>query len=256
MTPEIPPPQTPSDRGSFQFRQFKVFQDQCGMKVGTDAIAFAALVSIGEAQRLLEVGVGTGVVSLILAQRTQPQGSHIEGIEIEPCAAQQAAENFRASPWSSRLIARNIAYQDYCVSEKQPKFDRIVCNPPFFNGSPPLSAARHLARHSDSLPMETLFRKSGPLLNTEGQLALILPSHNVNRAIALAKKSSFYLARTVSLIPQSGGSEKRRIMEFTRLPTSRKSETLTIEHSHHVYTEAYQELTQNYYLPRTFQIDT
>lgn len=255
MASKIHPTSDSSCQNYFQFRQFRVCQDRCGMKIGTDAIAFAALVSIKGAKNVFEIGVGTGVVSLILAQRSIADNAQIDGIELDGGAAKQAADNYRASPWSSRLTVENVAFQNYHKSQDRPEFDRIVCNPPFFSGSHPPDTIRNLARHRNSLPLETLFQKSDELLAESGRMAVILPNDQVDDAVAMAQLHSLYLARVVSIVPFPGRQEIRRVLEFSRLRQLPATESLIIRQSHQRYTGDFKKLTEPYYLPRTFKND-
>ena len=156
---------------AFQFKQFTIRHDRCAMKVGTDGVLLGAWANAKGKQRILDIGTGSGLIALMLAQRTDAM---ITGIEIDPASATQAQENAAASPWADRLqiVATDIAgYTSYQA------FDLIVSNPPFFNEMllPP-GAARSQARHTQALTFEALLFHVQRLLSPEGSFCAILPA--------------------------------------------------------------------------------
>jgi tRNA1Val (adenine37-N6)-methyltransferase len=158
----------------FHFKQFSIHHDRTAMKVGTDGVLLGALAGSGSPKNILEIGVGSGVVSLMMAQRF-PEAK-IQGVEIDHAAWQQATENVQKSPWNGRIDFFNISFQDYGQQE-QPKFDLIVSNPPYFSNhlkSP--DPKRNLALHADALPFSDLAKGVLTLLDPEGEFWVILPS--------------------------------------------------------------------------------
>ncbi|MGC4023205.1 MAG: methyltransferase, partial [Cyclobacteriaceae bacterium] len=156
----------------FRFKQFSVNNDKCAMKVGTDAVLLGAWMDLDNAQSILEIGTGSGVIALMVAQRT-PADAHIDAIEIEEQDATQAKENVKNSPWPSKIGIHQAAFQDF---ENKTKYDLIFSNPPYFNKSllPP-SSERSRVRHTNTLSYEELIVHSLRLINTKGKLAVILP---------------------------------------------------------------------------------
>src|SRR5688572_28245976 len=175
----------------FHFKQFSVRHDRSGMKVGTDGVLLGAWVEVKNAKRLLDIGTGTGVIALMLAQRTQPDVT-IDAIEIDPDAIEDASENFSSSPWSNRFTLHRGRVQEF--SSK--KFDILVSNPPYFIDSyKPPNDQRIIARHSESLSFEDLLRVSEKLLTENGTLNVILPYTEGLQFIDLAEKSGYYCSR-------------------------------------------------------------
>ncbi|MET4758482.1 tRNA1(Val) (adenine(37)-N6)-methyltransferase [Endozoicomonas sp. NE40] len=145
----------------FQFKQFRVDQDQCAMKVTMDACLFGALVDVEESQRILDIGTGTGLLSLMAAQRSS---AHIDAVELDDDAARQARQNVAQSPWSDRITVTQSAIQQFFGAPDG--YDTIICNPPFFENS--LKAAndkRTMARHTESLSFSDLVQATSRLLH-------------------------------------------------------------------------------------------
>lgn len=157
---------------SFRFKQFTVLQSQCAMKVGTDAVLLGGWTDADQPKTILDIGTGTGVIALMLAQRFPDAG--IDAVEVEESAATQAAANFRSSPWADRMQCINTKVQTF-----QPKhtYDLIVCNPPYFSNSlQPESPSRQTARHDDLLKPEELLSSVRRLISVSGAFCLILPA--------------------------------------------------------------------------------
>ena len=147
----------------FRFKQFTVWHDRCAMKVGTDGVLIGAWCDVDACRRILDVGCGTGLISLMIAQRTSDR-TMIEGVEIDAVAAEQAAENTDRSPWKNRLRIHTSDFLDFATSATV-RYDHIVSNPPYFEKSLlPEDAARLTARHTGRLTYESLLR--GCLLYT------------------------------------------------------------------------------------------
>jgi tRNA1Val (adenine37-N6)-methyltransferase len=232
----------------FKFKQFTVFHDKCAMKVGTDGVLLGAWTEINQAKRILDVGTGTGLIALMLAQRSD--NCEIVGIDIDENAAQQATDNFIASPFSDRLTALCHKLQDF---ETDKKFDLIVSNPPYFvNSLKCPDDKRSNARHTDSLPLDTLLTESKRLLSDSGRLALILPYEQDKTLRSIAETVGLFLKRFATVLPTPSSSPKRLLAEFSASPIESENdieeERIVIELSRHVYSQGYIDLTKDFYL--------
>ena len=184
------------------------------MKVGTDGVLLGAWVSLrGDERTALDVGTGTGLIALMLAQRSA--ALTIQAIDIDPAAAEEAAANFAASPWATRLSARAVSLQDFSGGP----FDLIVSNPPFFKASLKApDAQRRAARHDDTLPPADLIAAAAQLLSPSGRLAVIYPPEEARAFVLEAEAAGLYLSRLTRVISVAGQAPKRHLMEFSRTP--------------------------------------
>jgi tRNA1Val (adenine37-N6)-methyltransferase len=230
----------------FSFKQFTIHQDACAMKVGTDGVLLGVLADTTEATHLLDIGTGTGLVALMLAQRNPSMS--IDAIEIDSSAAKQAAENVAQSPWP-QIRVHCTALQNY--HSNQP-FNLIVSNPPYFLNSlkTPL-AARTTARHTDSLSFYELVEGVDRLLSPSGKFWVILPAGEQTNFCQLAQAKGLYHYRLIQVHPRADKPAKRVVMGFTRTQTTAQQEHLTIEkEQRHQYTDAFAQLTAPFYLDR------
>lgn len=227
----------------FKFKQFTVRHDKCAMKVGTDGVLLGAYADCVGRKRCLDVGTGTGLVALMLAQRSNAK---IVGVEIEPNAVVQAKENVLNSPWSTRV---SIIQGDIAAFESLKKFDLIVSNPPYFlNSLQAKGSARMQARHGSEMFYHQLFIKSAELLNRTGILQLILPYDLVEFSTSVALKYNLYLREILSVAPKVGGEFKRAIVTLSLEEGELKENKLEIEKDRHAYTDEYKQLTSGFYL--------
>ncbi len=228
----------------FSFKQFTVYHDRCAMKVGTDGVLLGAWTDVSSSQKILDVGTGTGLIALMLAQRCI--GARITAIDIDGEAILQARENMNASPWGSRM---ETILQDLKTYQPGKLFDTIVSNPPFFVDSLKCpDHQRNMARHTDTLPALNLLRKSAELLKENGKLSLILPAEQTEDLVALAAGEGLYLSRLTSVITRPGLPPKRSLMEFRKQVSVCEKNNLVVELARHVYTEDYIALTRDFYL--------
>ena len=227
----------------FRFKQFAVEQEDVAMKVGTDGVLLGAWAYCEGAERILDIGTGTGVIALQMAQRN-PE-AQISAVEIDEIAAKRARANFDLSPWAERLTVVQSAVQEFAPAEK---FDLIVSNPPYFVDSllPP-DAKRSTARHTHDLTFEELDNAVCRLLSESGKFALILPVTEFEKYLAITQ---LHLVRRCDVCPVEGGAVKRIMGEFAKQkPTTTKLETIAIERGKRGdYTDDYRALTKDFYL--------
>ena len=228
----------------FQFKQFTVRHDKCAMKVGTDGVLLGAWAPVQNAKYILDVGAGSGLISLQLAQRN-PWAS-ITSIEIDPAAAAQAKENIQSSPWSDRMEVLCSDFRDYHAENK---FDLIVSNPPYFVDSLECpDRQRAAARHNDSLTYEELLEGVNRLLAADGLFTVVIPTDVVDRVKAIASMNKLYAIRQLNVITKPGGIPKRTLIAFSFSNRECVIEELLTELARHQYSEEYIALTREYYL--------
>ena len=228
----------------FRFKQFDLLNDKTAMKVGTDGVLLGVWCDVAGAKRVLDVGTGCGLIALMAAQRNGE--AHILGIDIDEDAISEAKVNILNSPWSDRVEAQCVDFNDFAVHEP---FDLIVSNPPFLTESVMApDKSRNLARHSVSLTMEQLIGKSKSMLADGGTLAFISPIEqemSIRRCIVKASMSIKRLARVVSV---ESSAPKRLLWELVKSPAETVEEQITIRLADASYTQQYINLTRDFYL--------
>ena len=228
----------------FTFKQFTIRHDRCAMKVGTDGVLLGAWTGLAHSRHILDIGTGTGLIALMLAQRC-PE-ARITAIDIDTEAIAQAKENILASPWQDRVEA---VLQDVCSYSSPGMFDTIVSNPPYFIDSLKCpDTQRNTARHTDSLDAGRLIRKVSELLTPDGRFSLILPAEQTEEILSLAEFHGLFPSRQTWVITRPGLSPKRILMELGKTPTTFQPDELVIELERHVYSKEYIALTKEFYL--------
>ncbi len=230
----------------FQFKQFIVRQQHCAMKVGTDGTLLGSWASApGGMCRILDIGTGTGLIALMMAQRF-PQ-AQITGIDIDEGAVRQATENALESPFKSRITIRKC---DVATFLDLDGYDAIVCNPPFFDHSLTCpDEQRTEARHTISLTYRVLMESAFRLLKDEGQFSLIIPSDYRSRMESEARLVGFFISRVCSIKTTLVKHPKRYMIEFTKLPVKEiYKEDGTLECFPQVRSPWYQQLINDFYI--------
>lgn len=227
----------------FRFKQFSIKQAESAMKVGTDAMLLGALVDGTNPQRVLDIGSGTGVVSLMMAQRFQE--AKITAIEIDAASSQESNENFQNSPWSERMQSMEADFLTHPFSEK---FDLIVSNPPYFqtrleNDDPRKSQARH----ESALPMEAMIEKADNLLQAHGQFWVIVPMEVTKLWVDTAEKKALFTVSKISIKGKEEGPVKRTILCFKSIQEECDTSEIVIRKSDGTYTDQYIDLTEAYH---------
>ncbi|NLC50090.1 MAG: methyltransferase [Bacteroidales bacterium] len=232
----------------FRFKQFTVFQDLCAMKVGTDGVLLGSWVEVSACNHILDVGTGTGLVALMIAQRNQK--ASIDGLDIDEGCVTQAKQNIDSSPFASRIDVQHVSFQDF-AQHADKKYDLIVSNPPYFQNalkSPTLS--RNHARHNDSLSFFEILSAGAPLLSEEGRIALILPHEFKQTILDHATTMQLFANRITNVFPLPHKPAKRLLIEFGVIKSECVEDELIIEHSRHQYTDDFNALTKEFYLDR------
>ncbi|TMP29546.1 tRNA (adenosine(37)-N6)-methyltransferase TrmM [Pseudoalteromonas rubra] len=227
----------------FAFKQFTVAQSRSAMKVSTDGVLFGAWVDVARAQRMLDIGAGTGLLSLMCKQRAPRLV--IDAVEIDAQACLDATDNIHASPWPDISI-HQTPIQTF-ISD-QP-YDLVISNPPYFNHSlKGPDAARNTARHTDSLSFVQLIDAFMCHSHEQGRLAVILPAQEGLAFIALAQQHGLHLARRcdVSMTPDKPVS--RLMLEFHRNQTTQELHSLCVRNKMGEYSEAFIDLCRDFYL--------
>ncbi len=234
----------------FKFKQFVINQSDCAMKVGTDGVLLGAWgeIELQETCRVLDIGAGTGVVALIIAQRNNL--AIVDSIEIDDKSAKQCDDNFKKSQWSDRLTVINKPIQDF-AKEQDTKYDYIFSNPPYFNNSlKNPDQSKSVARHTISLSYEELAESVDALLSDAGSFSAIFPYVESGIFVAIASKYGLYCNKRLEVKGTPTKPVKRVLMVFSReKKVPYDTESIDIESSgRHNYSEKYIELTKEYYI--------
>ncbi len=230
----------------FSFKQFTVFHDKCAMKVGIDGVLLGAWTSVENANTILDIGTGSGLIALMLAQRSI---ALIDAIDIDTNAILQAKENCSNSPWANRIALHENSLQQFsetCAT----KYDLIVSNPPYFvNSLKAPEEARTTARHTDTLSHESLLTTAKQLLKETGRICLILPVNEGLQCVDFANNINLYCRKKVVVYPKPNANPKRLLLEFSLTPSSAIESKLTIEsNERHHYSPEFTLLAKDYYL--------
>lgn len=230
----------------FRFKQFIIHQDKCGMKISTDAVILAALASHDRAKRILDIGTGTGVIALMLAQRFAE--SSVEGIEIDEAAFVQAQDNVALSPWEERISLVHRSFQEYSAAKKEP-FDLIVSNPPYFpDHIKSKDQQRNLALHNDALSFQDLVNGTVSLLAPDGLFWVILPERQMQDLEQLAINKGLFPRERV-IVRNHPDAPVLRVVEAFSFSASICSETpLYIRDQDRSYSGEYKELLRAFLL--------
>ena len=232
----------------FKFKQFFVEQDRTAMKIGTDGVLLGAWTPIEDNPfSILDIGTGTGIIALMLAQRSSAQ--QIDALEIDEEAYEEATDNFENSPWNDRLFCFHAGLDEF-VEEPEEEYDVIVCNPPFYSEDyKSENKQRDLARFQDAMPFENLIEAAALLLSENGILSVIVPFKEETTFMALAKKQELFPLKITRIKGTPTSETKRSLLAFSRNEIANfPQDELIIETSRHIYTPEYIELTKDFYL--------
>lgn len=233
---------------TFKFKQFSVQHDKCAMKIGTDGVLLGAWCPIDNNPfSVLDIGAGTGILSLMLAQRSNAE--QIDSLEIDEEAYEQCVENFENSPWSDRLFCFHAGLDEF-VDEPEDEYDIIISNPPFYSENYKTdSSQRDLARFQDALPFEDLIEAADLLLSENGIFAVIIPFKEEERFIDLCAEVELFPVKVTRVKGSHTTPIVRSLLAFKRYELSvLTADELVIEISRHEYTDDYINLTKDFYL--------
>ncbi len=234
----------------FQFKEFSVHQNKTAMKIGTDAVLLGVWTNLEKyPDSILDIGSGTGVISLMLAQRSSAMT--IDAVEIDENAYEQTVENFEQSDWGDRLFCYNASFQEFAqeMAEEDERYELIVSNPPFYTDTFETSnEARNKARFTSALSFEDLLKGVGAILEESGSFSTIIPFKEEKEFVELAKEYKLFLNRVCHIKGNPSSEIKRSLLSFSFEETEIYREELVIELERHQYTDAYTNLTKDFYL--------
>ncbi len=229
----------------FEFKQFKVSHDRCSTRVSTDAVVLGAWAECKGAERILDVGTGSGVIALMLAQRNE--GAQVVGVEIDPEAASQAKDNVLFSPWADRVTVEEMDVQSF-ARNCDDRFDLIVCNPPFFSGGNLSSGiSRHALRSTKKLPHGDLLAAFRTLLTETGRGVVVLPYIEGLRFSELARSYGLYPVRILQLRPLDEQPIERLVIQLERKRMEPIRHDLVMKYEGGEPTRQFQRLTKPFY---------
>tara|TARA_X000000950_G_C13841452_1_gene630446 strand:- start:166 stop:888 length:723 start_codon:yes stop_codon:yes gene_type:complete len=234
----------------FKFKEFSVNQDKTAMKIGTDGVLLGAWCAVDfYPDTILDIGSGTGVVALMLAQRSDAMT--IDTVEIEENAYEQSVENFEQSDWGDRLYCYNATFQEFAdeIAEEEETYDLIISNPPFYTDDYESdNKARNKARFTSALSFDDLISGVVKILSANGKFNIILPFKEEENFISLASKKGLFLNKVCHVQGNPTSAIKRSLLAFSFHQSEIKKEHLIIETERHQYTKEYIDLTKDFYL--------
>lgn len=230
----------------FHFKQFSITQEKSAMKIGTDSVLLGCFCDVQQATRILDIGTGTGLLALMLAQKSTAQ---IDAVELDNEAAAEASLNFASSIWNNRIRLHHMPVQQFHATES---YDIIISNPPYFRYKQQFGIAdvqRSKARHDKDLPFEDLIKATNRLLSEKGQAWFILPVNEAQVLKSIAQENHLHLQQNIFIHSKPGTKHIREVLSFGKI----QPETVTQIHfiiydAEKVPTQAYRDLTAAFYL--------
>ena len=233
----------------FRFKEFSIAQDKCAMKIGTDGVLLGAWTPISEEiNSILDIGTGTGIIALMLAQRSYAET--VDALEIDEEAYEQAVENFENSPWGDRLFCYHAAFDEFVEEMQDEKYDLIVSNPPFFsnNNASEISTSRETARFQHALPFEELLQGVSLLLSENGTFSIVIPKEEETTILEIASSNKLYSNKITEVKGTASSKIKRSLITFQFLQKEIERDLLILEESRHNYTPEYKKMVAPFYL--------
>ncbi|MTI24555.1 methyltransferase [Fulvivirga kasyanovii] len=233
-------------KGQFDFKQFSIKQECSAMKVGTDGVLLGAWTNVTGSKTVLDIGTGTGLIALMIAQRNPVASIH--AIEIDQASAAEALTNVSHSPWADRVKVFHESIQDFSAHATH-AYDLIVSNPPFFNsGTASPSANRHQARHTGQLPQKDLIQTVAGLLSDQGRFSVIIPVTESDNFISMAADYGLHPCHITTFFPKAHKPSERHLIEFTRTEGPAREDRLVQYLEHGEWTEGYKNLTRDFHI--------
>lgn len=237
--------ETTKKQSIFRFRQFSIDQQHCAMKVGTDGVLLGAWAGVKAPSKILDIGTGSGLIALMLAQRFP--AANIHAIDLDELAVEQALINVAASPYRERVQVFHASMAEW-ASAKWHQYDLIVCNPPYFKkGWPVNDPTRKKARDASFLPLEDLFNQSINLSSSEGILSIILPANRLSEVDGLSELAGWKIQRQLQVFTRKGKPAERVMLEWGQSQKTNNLKELLIEDDSG-YTADYIDLVESFYL--------
>lgn len=232
----------------FHFKQFSVTDDNSALKIGTDAVLLGVWANIEDAKTILDVGCGSGIIALMLAQRN-PKIKNIDAIDFHEGSIKDACENFRKSIWGDRLRAHHIAWEDF-LKASQNQYDLIISNPPFFMDSlKSIKEKKNIAKHAETLNAEILISTVKDRLSSNGHLNMILPFEQIKEIKEFSFENKLSISRECQIFSKPNQKANRVLLELSKKEKPElKTSNLTIRNNDNSYTEEYKSLTKDFYL--------
>ena len=232
----------------FQFKKFTINQDQCAMKIGTDGVLLGAWAKLNNPFSVLDIGAGTGIIALQIAQRCDAE--IIDALEIDADAFEQAVENFEQSDWGDRLFCYHASLQEF-VDEIEEEYELIISNPPFYTSTfikEEVEEKRALARHSENLPYAILLQSTAKLLSKTGSCAFVIPFEEEENFLKITSQNNLFPNRITRVKGNQNSLIKRSLLQLSFKESAIEIDELIIEIERHVYTEKYIDLVKCFYL--------
>jgi tRNA1Val (adenine37-N6)-methyltransferase len=234
-------------RGGFTFKQFFVAHDRCAMKVGTDGVLLGAWVPVDNANKVLDIGCGSGLIAMMIAQRSASDVL-IDGVELEPAAAQQANSNVELSPWAARIHIYEQDVHQFAENHAH-QYDLIVSNPPYF--APAVACrneARDTARYTGSLTHLALLNCAENLITDDGMFCVVLPHELGVALVRLAGQQGWFIRGQVDVRDRPGKPLHRMLLKLSRQPGDTTHQKLDLRRSEEVYSPEFCQLISEFYL--------
>jgi len=228
---------------AFKFKHFEIIQEDNAMKVGTDSMVLGALINCQNRKVGLDVGAGTGVLSLMIAQNNSEIS--FDAIELDSLSAKECELNFTNSKWSDRLNAVGMDFLDF---EAPAHYDLIISNPPFYQSTLVNDDPRKAkARHEDSLPMNDFVKKVSQLITEDGDFWIIIPAEDHKKWTQTCAQYGLHLVERNSIYGKEGGEVKRVVMAYSKTKILSEEFSFTIRNSKNEYSEEYKDLTEDFH---------